>query len=381
MILSGINLNDQEVIKLIIGKNCKIGMDSGINKALGKLLETTPYMGGKSFTEKGVKKIIAGGNAFSQIKMDGTYRNCIIQNGTTQLLSRQGEISYLMSAKFLEELSLFPDGVLNGELTIDGYERKEGNGMCNSIMDIIEKSEERGEIVTNKKIAAFEAKHGSYVDALANMRYTIWDRLTLHEYSNPVGKIYSKRKYSDRFDTVKEILDEVKPTKVKLVESRKITTYAEAMDHFLTALKDGLEGTFVKDGNGEWKDGKPVYQCKMKLEISLDLRIIGFNYGTVGTKNEHVISVLELESACGQLKTSPGGMSELMMDDVTNRQEELLGTIVEIRCCGLSKNSKGENSTDHPSVVELRTDKDTCDDFNACIEIENMAKGLIKEIK
>jgi hypothetical protein len=43
------------------------------------------------------------------------------------------------------------DCVLNGELTIDGYKRTIANGMVNSIMDIVEKAEERGEVETGKK--------------------------------------------------------------------------------------------------------------------------------------------------------------------------------------------------------------------------------------
>jgi hypothetical protein len=73
-------------------------------------------------------------------------------------------------------------------------------------------------------------------------------------------------------------------------------------------------------------------------------------------------------------------MKEAMMADITERQEELMGTVVEIRCCGLSQNSKGEWSTQHPSIEELRTDKDTCDTLESCQEIERMAKGLEKLI-
>ena len=64
------------------------------------------------------------------------------------------------------------------------------------------------------------------------------------------------------------------------------------------------------------------------------------------------------------------------MKDVTERQEELLSTIVEIRCCGLSQNSKGEWSTLHPSVVKLRDDKDTCDSLESAKEIEEAAMNL-----
>ena len=111
----------------------------------------------------------------------------------------------------------------------------------------------------------------------------------------------------------------------------------------------------------------------------MDLRIVGFKYGEKGKKNEHVVSTLLLESECGLLKTAPAGMDEEMMADVTARQKELLGTIVEIRCCGLSKNHKGEWSTTHPSVEELRPDKNTCDSLESAIKIEQASKTLSKE--
>jgi hypothetical protein len=57
-----------------------------------------------------------------------------------------------------------------------------------------------------------------------------------------------------------------------------------------------------------------------------------------------------------------------------------MGTVVEIRCSGLSETDNGW-STQHPSIVELRTDKDTCDTLECCKEIEEMAKGLEVKIK
>ena len=69
-------------------------------------------------------------------------------------------------------------------------------------------------------------------------------------------------------------------------------------------------------------------------------------------------------------------MTEAMMNDITNRADDLMGTIVEIRCCGLSQDSRGNWSTMHPSVVELRDDKDTCDSLQTAQEVEDMAKGL-----
>jgi hypothetical protein len=378
-ILSHMIADDAYVVERIIDKNLKIGMDSGINKVIPKLIEETPYQGAKSFSEKGALKLFEKGKAvMSQVKADGTYRNAIIRSGEVELISRQGEVSTLTGAKFLNELSQLENCVLNGELTIDGIKRTIANGMVNSIMDIVEKADERGEVETAKKVAAFEDKHGSMAEALDKLRFTVWDMISVDEYF----EAKSTTEYHERYNTLRKNLEGLKHdgtyflgSQVDLIETRFIRTYEEAMEHFLDTQSRGLEGTIIKDSHAGWKDGKPTYQIKMKLEMDIDLRIVGFNYGTKGTKNETVISVLQLESECGKLKTSPGGMTEAMMADVTTRQDELMGTVVQIRCCGLSETDKGW-STQHPSIVELRTDKDTCDTLESCIEIENMAKTL-----
>jgi DNA ligase-1 len=372
--------DDAYVIERIIGKDLKIGMDSGINKVIPKLIEETPYQGAKSFSEKGALKLFEKGKdkkskiVISQIKADGTYRNAIIRSGEVELISRQGEVSYLEGAKFLTELSTLEDCVLNGELTIDGMKRTIANGMVNSIMDIIEGTAIRSPEETQKKYLEFEKKHGRWKDALDRMRFIVWDKITVDEYF----AAESNTPYIERFKALEETLSSHNLVQVEVVETRYITTYAEAIEHFLDAQKRGLEGTIIKSGEAGWRDGKPSTQIKVKLEMSMDLRIVGFKYGEKGKKNEHVVSTLLLESECGLLKTAPAGMDEEMMADITARQNELMGTIVEIRCCGLSETDKGW-STQHPSVTELRPDKNTCDTLESCKEIEEMAKTLSKK--
>ena len=53
------------------------------------------------------------------------------------------------------------------------------------------------------------------------------------------------------------------------------------------------------------------------------VKIIGFNYGTSGTKNENVISSLTVKSSCGNVITRPGGISESDMDYITSNQDKL----------------------------------------------------------
>lgn len=384
-VLSSVSKDDAYVIERIIEKDLKIGMGTtNINKVFSSLVEKTPYMGASSYDMKLVQKIIAKGNAKSQIKMDGRYQNGIVRDGDAHLETRAGEETVLTNAQFMKELATLSDEmVFNGELTIIGVPvRSVANGIISSLDDIFSKTEERTPEETEKKIKEFFKEHAETLgggdmtiqDVLDRIVYTCWDMITVEEYYAKS----SKAPYHKRFEALEKLLADKKPTRIQLVESREVKTLQDVMDHFLDALKRGLEGTILKDNNGEWKNGKPSYQVKFKLEMNLDLKIVGFQYGDKGTKNEHVISTLMLESSCGLLKTNPSGMTEKMMADVTKRQQELLGTVVEIRCCGLSQNSKGEWSTAHPSVVELRTDKKTCDSLESAKKIEEAAKTLSK---
>lgn len=374
-LLSNLNPDDAYIIKRIIDKDLKAGIGvTNINKVIPKLIDRTPYMGAKSFSERLVAKIFEDNPmAISQIKMDGRYCNAIIDGGHAHLLSRGGEQTYVGEAEFLKELEELDDCVLNGELTVDGYDRYTANGYVASVVDIEENREARGEEETARRIQAFYDKNGvEYSEILKKIRLTVWDRITLDEYF----KKKSDREYRVRLDELIDIIEDHCLGMVSLVEMKVVTNYEEALEHFLEALDRGLEGTILKSIDGTWKDGKPAWQVKMKLEMNMDLRIIGFEYGTKGKKNEFVISTINCESSCGLLKTNPSGMKEATMKMVTENQDKLLGTIVEIRCCGLSQNNKGEWSTLHPSVVKFRDDKDTCDSLESAKEIEAMAKTL-----
>ena len=357
-LLSLSEADDAYIIERIIDKDCKIGLGTTyINKVFKGLIEETPYMGGKGI---------------SQIKMDGRYCNAIIRNGEVEMESRQGEPTILTGAKFLEELSSFEDCVLNGELTIDGISRYESNGIIASIIDICSKRDSRTDKENEKKLTNFEDKHGSFTGALERITYTVWDRLTIDEYFNKVSKL----KYAERLAYLERMIEKSNSSSVKIIESAIVHNYAQAMTHFQEVLAAGEEGTILKAWDGEWKDGKPTWQIKMKLEMDVDLRITGFNYGGKGTKNEFLISSFNAESSDGLVKTKPQGLKEDMMKYVTENQDKLLGTILQCKSCGLSSDSSGNYSMLHPAFVMLRDDKDTCDSLESIKEIENMVKSL-----
>jgi len=364
--------DDAYIIERIIEKDCRLGMGTtNINKIFKDLIEDTPYMGAISFDEKKARDIFKDGSrAYSQIKMDGRYCNAIIRNGEVELESRQGEATIVNGATFLEELADFPDCVLNGELTMDGVSRYESNGIIASIISILSKKELRGPAETLKHIAKFQQKHGDFSIALESIRFTVWDTITIDEYFDQK----STTPYHERIVNYSTALYDLKPTMISSVAMHDVANYEEAIVRFQEALADGQEGTILKAVDGGWKDGKPNWQIKMKLEMDVDLRITGFNYGT--GKNINVISSVNAESSDGKVVTRPTGINEAMMQYITDNQEQLLGTILECKCSGLSKDSDGNYSLLHPVFKTLRDDKDTCDDLNSIIAIENMVKGL-----
>jgi len=378
--LTCLSKEDAYIIERIIEKDCKIGMGTtNINKIFPGLIEDTPYMGAKPFSKDLVTKLFgkAGRSpVLSQMKMDGTYRNIIIADNTVEVESRQGEPSHLDGATFLNELSKFPNGVMNGELTMIGSDGKTlarffSNGVISSLNSIIGKRK-NGENV-EKEIGEFLEDKGMTIEqALNSICFTSWDMITLSEYV----ATKSQTPYFTRLENVASAISQSNPTRVKLIEQELVFTYEEAMNHFQRTLALGHEGTILKAYDGPWKDGKPVHQIKLKLEIHIDLEIIGFQYGTKGTKNENVISTILAKSSDGLLYTDPSGMTEKMMQWVTDNQKSLMGKILEVKCSGISQNSKGEYSTYHPCFSEIRDDKTVADSLATILKIEAGAKGL-----
>ena len=375
VILTSLEPDDAYIIERIIEKDCKIGMGvTNINKIFKGLIEETPYMGAKSYDPELAKKVFEKkGYGYSQIKMDGRYCNAIIRSSEVELESRGGEPSILTGAKFLNELSKFDDCVLNGELTIPGISRYESNGIIASLISIGNKILAGKD--TAKEIKKFESENKmTYQQALDSIQYTVWDTITIDEYFDAA----SSTPYYERLTNVTSLIKKAGSTKVVLIESRKVESYDEAMVHFQEMLKDGQEGTILKSAYGKWKDGKPNWQVKMKLEMDVDLVITGFNYGTKGTKNEHLISSFTCTSSDGKVVTRPQGLKEDMMDYVTKNQKSLMGTILECKSCGLSKDADGNYSLLHPAFIRLRDDKHTADSLESIMQIEAMVKGLTK---
>lgn len=247
--------------------------------------------------------------------------------------------------------------------------RYESNGIIASLVSILGKAD-KGEDVHKEREKFFHEYNMSPEFALSKIRYTVWDMITVDEYFS----FKSTVPYHQRLKNLEILLEENPCSMVSIVSMKYVTTIEEAMSHFQEQINQGHEGTIIKSTYGQWKDGKPNYQIKVKLSISFDLRITGFRYGT--GKNSNVISTIEAESEDGLLKTAPTGIPEKTMKWITENQHNLLGKILEVKCSGVSQNERGEYSTLHPVFNEVRDDKSTADTLQQILDIEAMAKGL-----
>lgn len=374
-LLSNLSNDDAYVIERIIAKDLRIGMGStNINKVFPNLIEKTPYMGAIPFSKSAIEELLEEGPCDSEIKMDGRYCNAVVQFGDGILESRDGNPTYLPSrCKLMLELNQLPDCVLNGELTMPGYPRYISNGIIASIISIEEKVRNEEDVLS--EISNFKKKHGDFLEMADKIVFTAWDTITVLEYFARK----SKTPRDQRKANLRKLLKGIASENIQMIRSKKVHTYKEAMDHFYEVLSEGEEGTIIKSETGEWKNGKPDWQVKLKLEMTVDMEIVSFLYGT--GKNKDVISSIRTRSSDGKVEADAAGMDEKTMAYVTKNQKKLKGKIMEVKCAGLSKAKDGTYSLLHPragksGLATFRDDKTKADSLAQIIKIENSIKGI-----
>lgn len=379
-ILDKLDADDCEVIRRIIDKDIKCGISAkSVNKTFGAgFIPTSPYMGAVSFAEKKARKIFEGGKrALSEVKMDGRYCNEVLNGENVSMLSRQGKSSFIDSKGLIEnakqinaKLDEFGPIVLNGELIMRGVDRYTSNGIIASLIKIQEKIDD-GKDVT-KEFAKFEKKHKmAFEEAVDAVTYVVWDFIPYDIYVK-AGTFEVERE-----DRLKKLADAIHENEyIQLIEYKYVDTYEEAIAHFREMVARGEEGTILKALTGFWENKKPTHQVKMKLEMTIDLKIIGFNEGKKGTKYEGTLGSFICTSDDGKLNADPGGIAEDIRDKVWASQDHYLNTIIEVKCNGISHNRDGEYSLLHPVFNHFRDDKDRADTFEEIQANQDMIMGL-----
>jgi ATP-dependent DNA ligase len=142
-------------------------------------------------------------------------------------------------------------------------------------------------------------------------------------------------------------------------------------------MSQGFEGAILKDWDTPFVDGTSKMQLKLKLEIDLEVRLVGFQPGTKGSKREGKIGSLIFENDEKTIKGRASGFSDKELDDFTLRQDELLGKIMTVQFNDLTK-AQGNNfyALSHPRFITFRDDKNETDTLETAFKLREMAIQL-----
>lgn len=273
---------------------------------------------------------------FAQTKMDGMRGVIVKRDGRVVVFSRNGNTMTKLDKHFEVILSGIDNVVIDGELTVvdsDGklLDRKTGNGILNKTVV---------ETVSDEEVA--------------RVRFTAWDLIDVCDFDKGVDR----RTGVERLSRLRAI--PANPL-FEVVQTFEIANLEEAQELFKEQLAKGEEGIILKNNDHPWEDKRSKQCVKMKEVIEMDLKITGFAEGT--GKASGMTGAIQVENKDGSIKTSVGtGLDDATRKDIWARQEELIGTIITVKCNGvISRKGADSKSLFLPVFVELRLDKTESD--------------------
>ena len=273
---------------------------------------------------------------FAQTKMDGMRGVIVKRDGRVVVFSRNGNTMTKLDKHFEAALSSVDNIVIDGELTVvdsDGklLDRKTGNGILNKTVV---------ETVSDEEVT--------------RVRFTAWDLIDVCDFDKGVDR----RTGVERLARLRAI--PANPL-FEVVQTFEIANLEEAQELFKEQLAKGEEGIILKNNDHPWEDKRSKQCVKMKEVIEMDLKITGFAEGT--GKASGMTGAIQVENKDGSIKTNVGtGLDDATRKDIWARQEELIGTIITVKCNGvISRKGADSKSLFLPVFVELRLDKTESD--------------------
>ncbi len=349
-ILVQLTYEQYEVAKRIVLKDlkCKVGATIA-NKVWPDLIYVHPYMGAKPDSIKNREAIDIENGCYVQEKCDGMYCDVVRGDEHVTVYTRQGRILDLDNSDIMPEFRGLPHGVWQGELRIhDNIEykflpRHIGNGKIKKALD------------------------GNFsLEIHEDLIFTCWDYIpSISDWQSLTCSL----PYSERFGCATETLEICYPTcYIELVDSCYVSSWKEADEFYQDQLSRGNEGAVVKRGDAIWKNGKPKWQVKMKVEEECDMLC----YDTIPhSKDENKIGSLLLRSEDGLLLCYAGGLMEEAMEQP---QSFWVGQVCRIKFNALSPYGR----FDHPRV---NNGKGKTKSWDACVRAKGCTAHTADEIR
>lgn len=346
-----LNAPSGQLLRRILLKDLRAGFGaSTINKARPGTIPDFPYMRCSLPPKSNMDSWDWSKGIIAQEKADGMFANVDHElDGTVRVTSRQGSPIPLYALEGFGDAvraALPPGTQTHGELLVfeNGtlLPREKSNGVMNSLL------------------SGGALEEGQQVVMMA------WDQI-------PLSAVAPKGKYTVAYSTRLRKLGEsilkqgkqthIRLTQIRLIPTRIVKSRADAYAYYRELLKLGKEGVIIKSPDAIWQDTTSKDQVKLKLEVPVELEVIGFEPGTPGTKYENTLGAWVCASRCRKLKTNVNGRTDALRDEVWNNKEDWLGAVVTVKANAImNPTTEGDpHSLFLPVFLERRKDKDEAD--------------------
>ena len=321
-----------DLVKCILTKDLKIGMASAnINKAIPNLIPVFDVMRGQKYSDH--KHKLIGRDIIVTEKIDGVRVVAIINdNGDVEFYSRQGKV-ILGLAEIEAEISKLQlnNFVLDGELTI-----LEKNGMESK--EVFKKTTE---IVGSKS----EHKTG--------LLYNVFDCMPFPAFQDGKCKAsaeYRKEYFRKKHENIKQELKHVIPLPI-LYQGVYNETIIKSIHKNI--IENGGEGVMINVAASPYECKRTANLLKVKEMYTMDLEVIGFEEGLVGSKFEGTLGAVLVNYKGYQVKVGSGFTDE-EREFFWEAKDDLIGRVIEVQYFEETKDAEGNLSLRFPVFVQLR---------------------------
>ncbi|AWY10234.1 DNA ligase [Acinetobacter phage AM101] len=386
--LSALQPEDSEVVCRIIKRDLECGASATIaNKVWKGLIPSQPQMLASSMSEKALSFIKFP--AIAQLKADGARCFAEIRGDNIEdvkFLSRAGN-EYKGLDNIARELIAATRSYRqeHGPVMVDGELVAVSRPVKNKV-DLEDLFGDAQEVDEDFKVDQKNVVLRSESNGLANkslkgtiskqeaetLSFQVWDLVPL----NVVYDGQTSKKYTERFADLTSILKH--SNRVLLIESTLVHNLDEAKAIYKKYVEQGLEGIILKNTFALWENKRSKNQVKFKEEIIIDLRVVSVQEHS---KDPSKLGAVFLRSddnlirvKCGSGFTDTNAvkvkgewvpipydqLDELNRSKLWLEQDDLIGTVVSIKCNGwIAAEGRTEYVSLFLPVIEcLRRDKD-----------------------
>lgn len=337
----------QKVLSMIINRSFGSGISgTSINKVWPDTIPKFNVMLCQPLNDKTLTKIKFP--AYQQLKYDAARITIIVNNGTVKYFTRNGK-EYLIENNELDdqfktmvETVRNKAGVFDGEIFSNNGDRLASNGVATKFV--------RG--------TASKEDHD-------NVNIVLWDFIHMDEFSIGSSKISCEDRYRSLSVKIahKNKRCPYGNSMITIAENKIVYSLEEALENNDVYIKNGEEGSIIKNMDGQWEAKRSNDTIKLKEVLESELRVVKSVYGI--NKYSNLCGALECESEDGLVKVSVGtGLSDELRREFAPEHafETIIGQIITVKHNGLITSKSNTHSSLYlPRFVEIRYDKDEAD--------------------